>query len=112
VSELLQRQQKFVQLLAKLIEYVYLSPRWRMTFGDERAHHMPNSLHYSGLAKDLNLFVDGQYIQGNDVAWDSISRYWKSLDPSCRWGGDIAEGPSAGDFNHFSYAASDTDDRI
>lgn len=61
--------------------------------------HMKGSLHYSRLAADLNLFVNGKWIQsGSHPAWTAIGERWESLDPLCRWGGRFA------DSNHVSLA--------
>lgn len=61
---------------------------------------MPGSLHYSRLAADLNLFVDGKWRKTDCIEWRAIGAYWESLDPLCRWGGRF----TSGDFNHFSLA--------
>ena len=64
--------------------------------------HMPDSLHYSGLAKDYNLFVRKAgklvYVRGAHPRWTTIGRIWKKLHPLCRWGGDFR----SKDYNHFS----------
>jgi len=81
------------------------APTVRQKFTD--CVHMADSLHYRGLAKDLNLFIwDPEsrsfiYVEGHAPEWDAIGQRWKELHPLCRWGGDFT-GPSAGDFNHFS----------
>ncbi len=61
--------------------------------------HMENSLHYSALAIDLNLFKNGNYISdGGDPGWTLLGTYWEQLDPQCRWGGRF----KSVDSNHFS----------
>jgi hypothetical protein len=106
------QQRQFVRLVAKLIEYA-TDHGWEFSFGEtyrsDGNGHIKNSLHYQRLAIDLNLFIDGVYITGEDPAWYSLGDYWKSLDPLCRWGGDIK---GKRDFNHFSYAVDFNDNRI
>ena len=63
----------------------------------EDAEHMEGSLHYSRLAIDLNLFVNGRYItSGRNPAYVELGAYWEGLSPWCAWGGRF------GDANHFS----------
>lgn len=59
--------------------------------------HMPSSLHYTRLAIDLNLFIDGAFITHSDhVAWRDLGAYWEQLDPAC------SSGIRFHDANHFS----------
>jgi len=99
--KLRQQQVLFVKLLGKLINFAYESG-YELTLGEgyrsDNKGHMPNSLHYIKLAQDLNLFVDGVYIEADHPAWHKLGDYWKSLDPLCAWGGDF----SSKDYNHFS----------
>lgn len=95
-----QKQSLFVELVGNLIGFAY-SLGYELTFGDaarmDRQGHMSNSLHYSRLAIDLNLFVDGKYIRsGSRPEWKVLGEYWESLHPLCAWGGRF------GDANHFS----------
>lgn len=94
------KQSLLVQCTANLIQYA-TKRNWEFTFGDaariDRRGHMPGSLHYSRLAVDLNLFVEGEWISdGSHPAWEELGIYWESLHPLCRWGGRF------GDANHFS----------
>lgn len=98
---LLDKQRLFVRLLGQLIEFAY-ARGWEFTLGDayrpDGKGHMPGSLHYSRLAIDLNLFVDGVYVRAWHPAWDELGVVWKALHPLARWGGDF----KAKDYNHFS----------
>ena len=108
MSELLDKQKKFTVLVAKLIIWADLEG-YEMTFGE--AYRTPaqaalnakagsgirNSLHINRLAIDLNLFKSGKY-QTDSTAYGKMGKYWKTLDPDCRWGGDF----SKPDGNHFS----------
>lgn len=94
------KQSLHVQLFAKLIHKAY-DEGWELTWGDaariDRRGHMPGSLHYSRLAVDVNLFVDGEWISdGSHPAWEVLGEFWESLHPLCAWGGRF------GDANHFS----------
>lgn len=112
-----QKQARFCRLLSQLIAWIF-ARGWEVTLADGgvtlmrkvqtsegitvRAidrEHMDGSLHYSRLAQDLNLFVDGVWITKADhPAWLAIGKFWKSLDPDCAWGGDFA----SKDANHVS----------
>lgn len=56
-----------------------------------------NSLHCQRLAIDLHLFKDGRYITDSE-GHAELGRWWKSLHPDHRWGGDFVKR----DFNHYS----------
>jgi hypothetical protein len=59
--------------------------------------HKEGSSHYNGIGADWNLFVNDKYISnGSDLEWEKIGKYWKTLHPLARWGGDW------GDANHIS----------
>lgn len=113
-----QKQALFWRLLADLTLWVFAKPGHELTPGEGRigatriaedTHgqrvvvtdrvHMPGSLHYLGLAQDLNLFIDGRWINdGGAPQWTEIGVKWESLHPLCRWGGRFA----SVDSNHFS----------
>lgn len=113
--KLLEKQFLFSKLIAKLIGWIY-EQGWSVTLADgsidlerkvrtraglvfvgEDAQHMKGSLHYTRLAQDLNLFIDGEWISdGGHPVWTKIGTHWEALDPLCRWGGRF------GDSNHFS----------
>jgi hypothetical protein len=105
-----QKQSLFVSLVAKLIEYAYANGM-ELTFGEcwrtpEQAKRnaqtgsgISNSLHVERLAIDLNLFVAGVFIDSSE-GHRRLGEYWKSLHPSCRWGGDFRKP----DGNHYSFS--------
>jgi hypothetical protein len=104
-------QSLFMRCLGELIRYAY-SRGYELTAGEafvqsprrsrsgqwvEDGVHMECSLHYTRLAMDLNLFIDGNYItNGEHIAWVDLGNYWEALDPLCSWGGRFR------DANHFS----------
>lgn len=59
-----------------------------------------NSLHSIRLAVDLNLFMDGKFLQRTEEYTD-LGLFWESLSTTeyeCSWGGRFTKG----DGNHFS----------
>lgn len=95
-----EKQSKFVRLIGLLIQFTY-SQGYELTFGDTypgKFAHKTMGMHPRGLAIDLNLFKDGQYL-GDTEDHAPLGAYWKSLDPECTWGGDF-KNP---DGNHYSY---------
>jgi hypothetical protein len=105
-----QKQALFCRELARLIAWVYTHPGWEVRFGegyvadtdsrdgDHDGPHMAGGGHYTRLAMDLMLDVDGVWIRGWHAAWDAIGAQWRSQHPLCRWGGDFR----SRDYNHFS----------
>ena len=104
-----QHQQRFLPLVAKLIEFAY-AQGYTLTAGEMyrspeqaalNAQHgtgIANSLHILRLAVDLQLFKDGTYLT-DPVAYQPLGDYWKTLDPACAWGGDFVH---LVDADHFS----------
>jgi len=108
---LLEKQQTFVLLIGRLIDYCYREKGWKLTFGE--AYRTPeqaalnaktgkgisNSLHIQRLAVDFNLFKDGWCTKSED--FKELGEYWESLstpEAQCCWGGRF----SKPDGNHFS----------
>ena len=91
-----QKQSKFVRMVALLIQFAY-EQGYELTWGDAMAKtgHMPNSLHYVGLAVDLNLFKDGKYLDKTEDH-KPLGEFWESLHKNNRWGGRFKDG------NHYS----------
>ena len=106
---LLEKQQLFSQLVAKLILRAS-ELGYQVTLGE--AYRTPeqaalnalagqgisNSLHTQRLAIDLNLFKDNKYL-ATSSAHKPLGDYWKTLHEGCCWGGDFQ--PRA-DGNHYS----------
>ena len=93
-----QKQRKFTRLVAMLIEYAYFKG-YELSFGDAwaKSGHKVGSLHYSRLAIDLNLFLDGKYLRSTE-AHLFLGEFWESLDDQCTWGGRFRNK----DGNHYS----------
>ena len=100
-------QVEFAALVARLIDYVF-EQGYECTLGDafrdERVHGAfgvklgyghPKSAHKKRLALDLNLFKNGEYLEGTD-AHRPIGEWWEKQHPLARWGGRFNDG------NHYS----------
>lgn len=106
-----QKQSLFARCLGELLQYA-THRSYELTLGEAHVDtprktragrtvddgvHMTNSLHYSRLAVDVNLFIDGKYISdGQHEAWTELGTLWEQLHHLCRWGGRF------NDANHFS----------
>jgi hypothetical protein len=70
--------------------------------GRDGLKHKIGSLHYQGLAVDIDLCLSIPYIDGTYTTKSEdhkiFGEYWKSLDKDCRWGGDFKNT----DGNHYS----------
>lgn len=64
-----------------------------------------NSRHLVKLAIDLNLFINGKYIDKACPEYQEIGNYWCALHPLNRWGGDFNKNgdykDDGWDANHF-----------
>ena len=79
------------QLLVRMLERNY-----QPMLGRDGLKHMKNSLHYEGLAVDIDLCdKNGKYLM-NTEDHEEFGEYWESLDPKCCWGGRFHDG------NHYS----------
>lgn len=94
MSELGNKRSKFTRYIAQLINYM-IEQGYEPRLGKEGVPHMKNSLHYEGLAVDIDLIRDGIYL---DATSDhkQFGEFWESLDPDCTWGGWFNDG------NHYS----------
>jgi hypothetical protein len=93
-----EKRRLFSRLFAGLILWA-VEQGYEVAIDDVKCRdgHRKNSLHYIGLAGDLNLYRDGKYL------WRTpdhlpLGDKWKSMHPLCCWGGDFGDG------NHYSIA--------
>lgn len=94
MSELGDKRRLFTWALAMLLKKM-LDSEYGPMLGKDGLKHMPNSLHYEGLAQDVDLTKDGFYLaETNDHR--QFGEYWESLDKDCLWGGRWGDG------NHYS----------
>lgn len=105
-----EKQREYVRCLGLLIQYAYAHNGWAFSLsegyvgdtdardGDRDSPHLKGGCHDVRLALDLNLFINGNWIQdGSHKAWKELAEYWKGLHPLARAGYDF------GDSNHFSF---------
>lgn len=103
-----QVQREFGKYVPRLLDYI-LSQGYEYTLGDafrdERVHGAfgvklgyghPKSGHKRRLALDINLFLNGKYLEGTE-AHRPFGEWWKQQHPRARWGGDFNDG------NHYSF---------
>jgi hypothetical protein len=95
-SELHNKRVKFTCYFAQLITWIN-EQGYEVMICQDGLKHMENSLHYVGLASDLYIFKDEEYLKTTEK-YRFAGEFWKSLDPECTWGGDF----SKADGNHFS----------
>ncbi len=114
-----QQQSLFLLLFARLIIWANEQANMSVTAGELHRtdeQHLINrrkkltkalrSLHQDRLAGDLNLFIKGVY-QTKTEAYEPLGKYWNTLHPGCRWGGDWNEDGKMNDGfpdgNHFEF---------
>ncbi len=100
MSELGNFKRRFTLMIAQLIVWVYEQGQgYEMTLGegydDDGTGHMKGSLHYDGLAQDLNLFKNGVWLK-NTEDHRFIGEHWEQMGGT--WGGRFNDG------NHYSLA--------
>jgi len=92
-----EKRMLFTQLVVLLIRQM-TDAGFKPCLGKDGLKHRPNSLHYEGLAVDIDLYDgDGNYLSSTEAHRD-FGMYWKGLHPDCRWGGDF----KSPDGNHYS----------
>jgi len=100
--KLREKQSAFALAVAKLIVWIY-EQGWEVTVADfnrpDQLGHMPDSCHYLRLAADLNLFVNGQWMDHYCPEWQAIGAKWKTMGEFAAWGGDF----KSKDLNHLSF---------
>lgn len=94
MSELGDKRKLFTRLLPRLIDKM-IADGYEPMHGKDGLKHMKNSLHYEGLAVDIDLTKDGVYL-AHTSDHQPFGEYWESLDVSCRWGGRFKDG------NHYA----------
>ena len=108
MSVLGDKQKRFTRHIASLISWAY-QQGYALTVGDAyrdprvfgmvgvmKGYGRARSLHKSRLAMDLNLFIDGEYMEDSE-SYRPLGEYWESLDADNVWGGRFNDG------NHFSH---------
>jgi hypothetical protein len=94
MSELGDRRRLFTRLLPRLIDKM-IEDGFEPMLGRDGLKHMKNSLHYDGLAVDIDLTLNGEYLP-TGIEHEPFGIFWEGLDPLCCWGGRFK------DSNHYS----------
>lgn len=101
MSELGDKRKLFTRCVVKLLQKM-LEDGYEPMTGKDGLKHMKGSLHYDGLAIDIDLTKDGRYL-GKTEDHYPFGVFWESLHPDCFWGGN---GPKEDglkhDGNHYS----------
>lgn len=101
MSEQGERRRLFTKCAAKLLAYMIADGAEPM-LGKDGQKHMKGSLHYDGLAIDIDLTRDGVYLDKTEDH-RKYGLYWESLDPLCFWGGNgLKEDGLKHDGNHYA----------
>lgn len=86
---------KFTLLLSHLIQEMDRNG-YHPAIGRDGLKHKEKSLHYDGLAVDIDLYdAEGRYLTRTEDHLQ-FGEYWENLDPKCTWGGRWSDG------NHYS----------
>ena len=94
MSELGNKRKLFTRLIIKVIHKM-IDDGYDPMIGKDGLKHMKNSLHYDGLAMDIDLTKDGTYL-ASGAEHLPYGILWESLHPDCKWGGRFK------DANHYS----------
>ena len=94
MSELFDKRAKFTALLPRLIDKM-IADGYTPLHGKDGLKHCKNSLHWEGLAVDIDLFKGKTYLISTEDH-RPFGEFWESLDPDCAWGGRFLDG------NHYS----------
>lgn len=85
----------FTSLIIKLIGYM-IEKGFKPCVGKDGLKHMKNSLHYEGLAMDIDLYDECGCYLSDTASHKQFGEFWESLNPLCSWGGHFNDG------NHYS----------
>ncbi len=96
MSDLWKKRALFSSLIPLLIQRM-IADGYTPLLGKDGLKHRAGSLHYEGLAVDIDLFLDGEYLE-NTEDHTPFGEYWEGLHRDCRWGGRF----KASDGNHYS----------
>ena len=101
MSELSDKRKLGTKCLMKLLQVMF-EAGYEPMLGRDGLKHRENSLHFDGLAWDIDLTKNGAYL---DKTEDHavFGHFWEGLDVDCFWGGN---GPKQdglkNDGNHYS----------
>lgn len=120
-----ERRVLFTRLLVELVAWCNGQPGWEVALDEGRvlspravwvdgkrriamdAVHKPRSFHHDGLAQDLLLYVNGNYVSDGDSSeYKRIAAKWESMHPLC------TSGRRWHDSNHVSLGEGDRSDPL
>ena len=90
MSDLGLRRKLFTKLLPRLIDKM-IEDGYEPMLGKDGEKHMLLSLHYEGLAVDIDLTKGGVLLDKTEDH-TVFGSYWESLNPLCAWGGRWGDG--------------------
>jgi len=94
MSELFEKRVLFSRLIPRLLDRM-VEAGYTPLIGKDGLKHKVGSLHFEGLAMDVDLFRGGVYLEKTEDHLQ-FGEWWESLHPDCRWGGRFEDG------NHYS----------
>lgn len=94
MSELSGKRKLFTECICKLLQ-VMLEAGYEPMIGKDGLKHKENSLHFDGLAMDIDLTKSGVYLDRTEDH-EVFGKFWETLDPECSWGGHFKDG------NHYA----------
>lgn len=101
MSEVGDKRRLFTRLIIQVIQKM-IDDGFEPMIGRDGLNHMKNSLHYDGLAMDIDLTRDGEYLPDTE-SHRPFGEFWESLHPDCFWGGDgQKEDGLTNDGNHYA----------
>ena len=86
MSELGAKRKLFTKCVYRLLG-VMLEAGYEPMLGRDGEKHMEHSLHYDGLAWDIDLTKNGVLLDKTEDH-EVFGRYWEGLDADCFWGGN------------------------
>jgi hypothetical protein len=98
-----QKQELFMRLLPRLIDKahdlgfdvrggdLYRDPRVHGDVGEKKSYSSSTSRHKERCAIDLNLFMDGKFLQ-ETTDHAALGHWWEDQHELCRWGGRFNDG--------------------
>ena len=93
-EELIKKQNYFAYALGELLEFAKYRG-YLLTFPKEHINHMEGSLHFEGLAKDINLYTKDFVYLTDTEDYRELGEFWELLGGA--WGGRFNDGC------HFSF---------
>lgn len=87
MSELFEKRAKFTRLIM-IVLTAMMNDGLIPLIGKDGLKHMRGSLHYDGLAMDIDLFTQDKKYLSSSEDHRKYGELWESLDPDCYWGGD------------------------